>query len=720
MKPHTPYDTAGRRSIGRRALTSAGDEDSPSSAMISERPTPLAWAVSGLICAAMFLAPPWLDRQAFLLWMFGAFGVSLALSAFPRPGVARAGEVLSAWIGVACLTLAASGLIARVADRAVYVYACGLHSGFISEIMEGREVVKAWAMTQGQGIYTGLGEYPLFVTLYGPLYYALAAVSSLMSGPGVYSARLVSVVSGVALGAVAGGVAFRLTGSALAGLACAAMTLVTPTMGYAAHARPDVLVWLTLFCGLYCLLGAMKTPRRMGASFWGAAVFFILAAFSKQQTWVFIAAALGWCLWDAGLRPLGARLAAVMAAGCALALAGMQWATGGEYLRQTFLFPKRMSALSSYNSFASAWERFREFMLSHWGLAAVFAASLALRRRGLGLMEVMFLAGLGSMVMVMRWWGSSVNHFLSLALFMLVESGTLLAALFRDRRYGWAALCLALIAPPAFSVSIPSGPDPCGTAAERDAAQALEARLERIPGPVIMDAEGAYVFLNKPLFSRLRLYDAWETDFFDKTGLWSLPDSVLASDIRARAVPAFVDSQVFMSGDLAGLVRSYYRVDFKAGRYTVYTPRRDSAILAYAGPSRPCPGGECMETAAADGLKDWGNYLQPAGEKGTLALAARPSRPGGEARLVYYPRFTAPGQELRVFVQDGGGDWTEVDHLAYEGPPPGTGFESRRELALPVSGEGFLVRFELSGAAQLWMTPRQPLMAYFGEPHLTR
>ncbi|MFZ5425993.1 MAG: glycosyltransferase family 39 protein [Thermodesulfobacteriota bacterium] len=688
--------------------------------MTSERPTPLAWAASLLVCAALFLAPPWLDRQAVFLWMCGAFGASLALTAVPRQGAARAGRTLAVWLGAACLALAASGLFARVADRAAYFAVCGLRSEFISEIMEGREIVKAWALTQGQGIYTGLDGYPLFVTLYGPFYYVLAAVSSVMSGPGVHSARLVSVVSGIALGAVAGGVVFRLTGSVLAAMACAAMTLTTPTMGYAAHARPDVLVWLTLFAGLYCLLGAMKTPRRMGASFWGAAAFFILAAFSKQQTWVFIAAALGWCLWDANLRPLGTRLAVVMAAGCALALAGMQWATGGEYLRQTFLFPKRMSALSSYNSFASAWERFREFLMSHWGLTAVFAASLATRRRRLGLMEVMFLAGLGSMVMVMRWWGSSVNHFLSLALFMLIGSCTLLAALFRERRYGWAALCLALIAPPAFSFSIPSGPDPCGTAAEREAAQALESRLEKIAGPVIMDAEGAYVFLGKPLFSRLRLYDAWETDFFDKTGLWSLPDSVLARDIRERGAAAFVDSQVFMSSDLAGLVRSYYRVDFKAGRYTVYTPRQASAILAYAGPRHPCPGGGCMEAAGVEGLKDWGDYLQPTGAEGALVLKAPASVPGGGSRLVYYPRFTAPGQEIRVLVPGDGAGWIVADRLAYEGPPPGTGFENRREVALPVYGEGFLIRFELSGAAQLWMTSRQPLMAYFGEPHLTR
>lgn len=668
----------------------------------------------------MFFLPARIDRELVFWALLVVSCLACALSRGPRRPAAPVLERMPGVLGPVCIMLLAAGIGARLADRSVHLVVCELFSPFISEIMEGREVVKAWLLTQNQGIYTGLSDYPLFITLYGPLYSLLAAASTLWFGAGVFAARIVSVAAGVALGCVTGAVAYRRTGNVWAALAAGCAMLLTPTMAYAAHARPDVLVWLTLFAGMFCLLGAQRTPARAGPGFWGAALFFVLAAFSKQSTWVFIAAAVGFCLWRRELRLLGLRLAVVLALGCALCLAGAQWATDGQFFRQTVLFPKRMSGLSSYNSFASAAERFGEFARSHWGLLAVLAASVwRRRRRPVGLLDVVFLAGLASMVMVMRWWGASVNHFLGLMPFMIVECAGLFAVLLRERRLAWAALCLALLVPPRFGLSLPSGPDPCGFEPERRDVAALEDMLSGLDGPVIMDAEGAYVFLGRPAFSRLRLYDAFETDVYDQTGLWNLPESILLRDIRARRAAAFVDSKVFMSQDLAWAVRAYYREASRIGRYSVFLPRTDMAVLEFSGLGSAPSGGTGLEVVEAAGLKNWGNYVQPVQGTGELVITGGAGRTIGDFRVLFHPRFTGPGQSLTVLFSRDGTSWQRLGSLSYDGKTPGSGFENPTEFAGKVEGASLFLKFVLSGDAQLWITPRRPLLAYLSGNDLT-
>ncbi|WP_243359119.1 ArnT family glycosyltransferase [Fundidesulfovibrio terrae] len=679
----------------------------------------ILWLAAAALAASTLRPVAGLDGVLVFRALYAGLALACLAALAPRSGIASAGRTAAGLLTPFCVALLAAGLAARVADKSLHVYVCGLHSPVISEIMEGREIVKAWMLTQHQGIYTRLQDYPLFITLYGPLYYLLGAASTAWFGPGVFAARLVSVAAGALLGGVVAMLVLRRTGSAWASLATLGLALLTPTMAYAAHARPDVLVWLTLFTGVCLLQEALRSPGRMGASFWGTAFFFVLAAFSKQQTWVFILAALGFCLWRREYRTFGLRLALAVSVGAGACLGAAQWGTEGEFLRQTLSFPSRMAKLSSYNSFLSAGERFWEFLREHWGLTAVFVASWAMRRRErLEVMDVMFLAGLASMVMVMRWWGASVNHFLGLAMFMIAACGVFLARLSREGRVGWAVLCLGLLAPPAFGVTYPEGADPCGTDQEVRDAGGLEERLGALSGPVIMDAEGAYVFLGHPVFSRLRLYDAFETDIFDQTGLWSLADSPLARDIRERRAAAFVDSRVFMSADLAWLVRAYYREDFRTGRYTVFVPRTDLDIAGFAGPGKPCAGA-CLEAEDVRGLKNWGNYLQPEAERGELVLKVDAGQAAAGFTVLAFPRLTGAGQSVRLSYSVDGAAWTPLGSRTFEGSVSGTGFETPWEASADAPGRVVRIRFELEGAAQLWMNPRRPLLAYLRRAGLT-
>ena len=218
-----------------------------------------------------------------------------------------------------------------------------------------------------------------------------------------------------------------------------------------------------------------------------------------------------------------------------------------------------------------------------------------------------------------------------------------------------------------------------------------------------MDVEGAYAFLGLPLYDRLRLYDAFETDFFDKTGLWSLPASRLADDIAHRRAAAFVDSKVFMSPTVAELVAAHYRKSETIGRRTLYLPRPDMAILALPRADRPgwTDGPARLEAATAQGLKDWGSYLQPqdAQQGGSLVVQIAADRPLGLVTLEAFPRFTQAGQEIRVAWSGDGATFAPLETWQYQGPPPGTGYENRREARFETKGQQVWLRFELTGTA---------------------
>jgi hypothetical protein len=649
-------------------------------------------------------------------------GAALLAAAAPAawPGSSRAGarerlEGFSRALALAGIGLWGLALAERLADFGARAAVCQILSPWMDEIMEGREAAKSWLVSRNTGIYTDLKDYPLLITFYGPVYYLVSGWTAHLTGSGMQAARLVSAASGLMLASVVGAFAARRSGSLLAGAVSGLVALCSPTMIYAAYARPDILALLLLMAGVLLLFAAMERERPPWPLLVPAAILLCLAAFTKQQTWAYIGAATLYYLWRKLTRPAAARFALLLAACGAAGLAAAQFATDGEYLRQSALYPRKLPGLSSYNSTASALSRIGEFLAMHWGLAAVYALALWTRRpRRVELTDALFALGFVSLMTILRWWGSSVNHFIPLILIMLVEIAALLARLGREKRYAILALALAVMAAPRFGVSPPAGPDPCGQAAEREGFQRASEKLGTIAGPVIMDIEGAYAFQGGPHEARLKLYDAFDTDFYDQTGMWRLLDSRLAGDIRARRAAAFVDTRVFKSGKLTDLVDRHYRLDQTIGRYSFYLPREEMAILAW-----PMPGGQAGEDgparlslAARRGLKDWGGYAQPLdGETGLLEFELSSLRPMGAVALALQPRFTAPGQRITVSWSPDGGGYRELAAWEYEGPPPGTGFENRREVQADVNGVLAFFRVELTGAAQLWMTEAKPVTA---------
>lgn len=649
--------------------------------------------------------------------ILAALAMALAARLFAsRPALAGRLETASRVAALAGMGAWGLALAERLADFGLRAALCQLNSPWMDEIMEGREAAKSWLVAKNVPIYTDLGDYPLLIALYGPVYYLVSGWAVHLADSGMQAARLVSAASGLLLAAAVGALATRRSGSLLAGAVCGLLIFSSPTMIYAAYARPDILALFLLMAGILLLHAAMERARMSLPLLVPAALLFCLAAFTKQQTWAYIGAATLYYLWRKSTRPMAVRFALLLAAFGAAGLAAAEFATHGEYLRQSVLYPRKLPGLTSYNSTASALSRIGEFLAIHWGLLAVYVAAVWSRRpRRVELTDALFVLGLASMLTILRWWGSSVNHFIPLILVMLVECGGLMARLGRERRHALAALALAVIAAPRFGVSLPTGPDPCNQAFEREGFERASAKLGTIEGPVIMDIEGAYAFQNGPHESKLKLYDAFEADFYDQTGMWRLLRSRLAKDIRTRRAAAFVDTRVFKAEKLTDLVDRHYRLDQTVGRYSFYLPRGEMAILAW--PSEGGGSGEdgpaSFTLTARQGLKDWGNYVQPMdGETGLIELELSSRQPMGEAELSLQPRFTAPGQRITLSWSPDGREYRELAIWGYEGPPPGTGFENRKAVRVAVDGERALFRVELTGAAQLWISEAKPLTAH--------
>ena len=216
-----------------------------------------------------------------------------------------------------------------------------------------------------------------------------------------------------------------------------------------------------MYAGAGCLLRALDAPRRAGPALLGAVVCLGLAVFTKQQTWAFVVAGVAYAFWRPATRPLAWKLALGLACLCAAGLACAQYASQGQFLRQTFEFPRLMAQLSGSNSFAAMFGRIGELVAMHGVLVAVFVWAVSVRRfRPFGLLDALFWAGLVSTAMSLRWWGASVNHFMGLLVLVLVEAAVYLSGQARAGRLWELALVLTLLVPLRFGANVPSGAGP--------------------------------------------------------------------------------------------------------------------------------------------------------------------------------------------------------------------------------------------------------------------
>jgi 4-amino-4-deoxy-L-arabinose transferase-like glycosyltransferase len=682
---------------------------SPAPARFREAaPYAAAFALAGLCLAA------WTG-----LWRETAVAASLpvALAAFgghKRPRLAGLGHGLALGLALYTLvTLALAGL-----DSLHQVRLPLLASPFVANPIEGREALKGWLLTQGTNIYPSGQGYPRLITLYPPLYYVLAAGFAKFADPGLWCGRLAALAGLSLLMAALFGLGRRQAGP-IAGVLAALAFFILPDAEHGFLCKPDALAVGLLLCAAWALPAGRSQAVGRGRLA-GAALLLAGASLSKQQMWPLVGVAFLWSLFVLPRRRDKVFFAVALAAAGVLCWGAALGVFGRGLFEQVALFPQRMTGLATDNSLAAALSRLRDFGRGHGWLLAAYAAWLAacLVRRRLPLPEALFLGYLPFLGRTLMWSGSDTNHFLLAAAIAALGAANVAGMwLFSGRALPGLAgsLALAALLPSGLTLVAPRLADLRPKPAQTAMAAAIRHKLEASAGPVLMDAEGAYLFAGTADWPRLRLYDAYETDVLDRLGMAPILDSVMAADIRARRSGWFVDSEVFVSRRLLDLLGIYYEPAETLGRYTFYRPRADAGIVAVPVADRVARRDSVLSVQVSDAqnIKQWGRYIQAENPAAPLVLVyeAVADTPVIKARLGFAPRLTAPGQTATVVVVDGEGRELARASQAYgDVPESGEGVASRLETSLPAETTRFRVRFELSPGAQLWLSDAHPLV----------
>ncbi len=279
--------------------------------------------------------------------------------------------------------------------------------------VEGIVGLHSHMFAQGQGLYHPLNQYPYTVAAYGPIYYSLCAMLDRLGVPIYLAARGISILA--LLGAlwfcwrilrrlVPGDAAARATGLLLA--ASTANLLYWGTVG-----QVDMLA-------VCCSLAAFSTFldwRAGNGSIWLAAIFVVLAVFTKQ-TAIASGAAIGLTLLREDRRTAFRWIPAVAFAGGSIA-AVLQIATHGAYLDSAIF--------ANLNPFASTklLDQGQYFLLTAGGLLLTFLCGVPSLARRAG--PLVLYTGLSIIVWLLTApkIGSDLNYQLEMTLLLAIAAG---------------------------------------------------------------------------------------------------------------------------------------------------------------------------------------------------------------------------------------------------------------------------------------------------------
>ncbi|QAZ69371.1 hypothetical protein [Solidesulfovibrio carbinolicus] len=599
-----------------------------------------------------------------------------------------------------------------------------LLSPLAANALEGREALKGWLVARGADIYPGASPpWPRLVTLYPPLFYLAAAAMAPFAAAPLLAGKLAALAGGAAillalffLGRRLDGKTLGPLGGALTGLLAALAAFAQPEMGNAFVCKPDTLAVGSLLAAV----AVFEAARRRGNTrlFAASGLLMALACLGKQQMWP-LAGAYAALLFVFRLsrRERLSALAGLAGGGAVLGLACLAWFGPGIWA-QTVLFPKAMTGLAADNSHGVALTRLRDFAAGHGPLLAAYAGWLALCavRRRLPLPDALLLAFVPFLWRTLMWGGADTNHLLLPATLCALGAARL-AGYLAGRgpvARGLAALALAGCVPSLITLHAPSALPLVPR--QQAVAEAAAARtiVSDIQGPLLADAEGAFLFAGTPAYGKLWLYDAFETDMYDRLGLAPMADSPMAAAVRGRLAARFVDSRAFVSRKLLGLVALYYEPAESAGLYTFYRPRPETGLIAMPAADRVerTDGGYTAAVTEARGVRQWGSYIQAEDPALGMTLTYGVTGPAAvDGSVSYCPRLTGPDQTLTVTaVAADGRELGRAVHKQGDFPERGEGFDNRTRLTFPVGGEGFSVRFTATGGGQLWLDADNPLV----------
>ena len=648
--------------------------------------------------------------------LYGTVAGLLLLAVWKFPGNRRVACGLAAMLAILAVLSLCPAVLAE--GRAALA---ALQANSVPALIDGRETVKIWLLTQGCSLYPDMAGYPYLVTLYTPIYHSLAALVALAATAGdvITAGHVVSYAGWLGLALVMAAIIRRQSASRIMAAVVPLAFLTGPYLaGYMLHIRPDLLAWCLAFgaVGLFAAKAGAGPSRAWPVA---AALAMTAALLTKQQTLAVACGLITVCLVQRTHFGLCLRFAGLVGGLGLAAAAALYWLTDGTFLLHTTWYPARLAADPSITNLDNAWPRLAAFCRVYWGLLALFALALAdaLRRRTLHLLDWLVLVHGPFLVKLVSTWGADENYFIGLIGLITLRVGVFLGTLSASGPRQ-AAPALALLV-----LLLPAKPLPWSDPAAGKEATAVweQEALGQASGnqDTLINAEGAAPLLAAN-GSRLFFFDATETQFFEKVGLWSFRDSQMAKDIARRRFPVIILNPTFLDPQLLRAVQNTYALARQLPGYAIYAPKTGvvqvlADVLASAddGQSVRLLRAENLETGTGFGARFTGRRPDGAAGPGEAVYAVSAPFVVQKAGLTLFPKVAVLGPDSFIEAAWSADGATYHPFVRYDGSAADNAtnlFEPRLEATFSPNTASFFIRLTLSGAAKLWTGDSAPLL----------
>jgi|GEM_PF-3398098 len=590
-------------------------------------------------------------------------------------------------------------------------------NGYADHVIDGREAVKIWLLSNGRTIYPDMQGYPFLVTLYTPLYHSLAAIlaTGVFAGNVIDAGHILAYGAYLCLVVVMMLIIRREAGNGWPMLLVPAAMLVSPYLSrYQLQIRPDLLAWCFAFAAIFVFIKEYNVPFVRTWPF-ASAFLMVAAIFTKQQSFAVLGGLLTACLIRRSALGLCLRYA-VLAGGAGIAGAAVLfWLTDGTFFLHTLWYPAKLAADASVTNLGNAWPRIVDFLKNYWGLFGLFCLAVAddMCRRRLHLLNWLAIVHAPFLVKLVSTWGASNNYFIGFIIILTLRVGIFLQDLLRKGPAGAALALLGLLA------LLPGRAAETGrpfATSRQDYAERALVQQASGQAATLVNAEGAAPLLASDA-NNLFFFDATETQYFEVVGLWKFADSLLARDIASRKFSSIIFSTSFLDSQIARAVQAAYHVKSVFPHYTVYAPKQGEMFFL-SGPAVLHGNGTVQSVRSVNLQSEQGfgalfASVCPGGGWGETILEVTVPFMAKRAGVTLYPKVPRPGPDDFVEAAWSTDGTTFRPFLLYRGSGKDTAtglFEPQLEEGFAPEAKTVFIRLRLSGSAQLWTGESTPMV----------
>jgi hypothetical protein len=439
---------------------------------------------------------------------------------------------------------------------------------------EGYDAWSGWLINLGQLPYTNNSGFPYYSSNYPPVWSYLVSIPMAWFGPGLESARMVSVGAALLTAVILGVAAYRLSGRLLAGALAAGFFLASPYVFHTTPlARVNSLALLAAVVGLLLL----ERPTR-GRAVLGSLA--LAAALLTKPTAVdaALAGVAAVFLW----RPR-------LGVGTALLVGGISLAGFGvlNLLTHGAFWLNVVEGNANPFDASQLGEYLTNFSIVHCVLlATAIAEGIWLVRRRVWSPWALYAITAGVAALGVAKWGAGESYFLGAIAAVCVLSGVWVVRFFDSvppLRLRWALgaavfiQCL-LLSHAALSAALPWLPDRgpqeaflgrAPTPEDAEAGQLLANEIRGLPGPALSEDPSFAVVAGKPLVG-----NATQLRNLYEVGLWD--PTPMVNDLRGHKYAIVIlDAELYPEPVLNAIGQNYFldhTIRVHGATYHVFLP----------------------------------------------------------------------------------------------------------------------------------------------------